>query len=140
MTNIIRFPNRHAAPPPARNVLDELTTLEIALARARLAQIRSETRQMNALWFWYCLKRVLFWGVVLWLVMGVAKAEPSISRSFHNERGSFAGSSVKRGNHTSFYDSQGRFSGSSVDYGRSKSFYGPRGNFTGSSINTGPRR
>jgi hypothetical protein len=35
-------------------------------------------------------------------------------KSFYNERGSFAGSSVTRGNSSSFYDGQGWFSGSAI--------------------------
>jgi hypothetical protein len=62
------------------------------------------------------------------------------ARSFYGSNGSFAGSSVTRGNSTSFYDSQGRFSGSSIQHGNSKSFYDGRGRYTGSSIDTGPRR
>jgi hypothetical protein len=41
--------------------------------------------------------------------VGPAAAQ-STTRSFYNERGSFAGSSVTRGNSSSFYDWQGRFS------------------------------
>jgi hypothetical protein len=63
----------------------------------------------------------------------------SSSRSYYNERGSFAGSSVTRGNSSSFYDSQGRFSGSSIRHGNSTSFYDGRGHYTGSVINTSPR-
>jgi hypothetical protein len=48
-----------------------------------------------------------------------------------NERGSFAGSSVTRGNSTSFYDGQGR-SGTAIKHGNSTSFYDGRGRYTGS--------
>jgi hypothetical protein len=68
-----------------------------------------------------------------------AGAESS-RRSFHNERGSFAGSSVTRGNSSSFYDGAGRFSGSAIRHGNSTSFYDGRGRYTGSSINTSSRR
>jgi hypothetical protein len=74
---VIKFPGRRAGPsptPPVDALISELTAVEIELARARLAQIRSEARQANAFWFWYCLKRVLFWGFVLWLIMTVAHA------------------------------------------------------------------
>jgi hypothetical protein len=90
--------------------------IELEIARARLVQIRLETRQASVLWGWYCFKRVVFWGLALWLLatlMAPAKAD-SVNRSFYNERGSFAGQSVTRGNTTSFSDGQGRFSGSSV--------------------------
>jgi hypothetical protein len=66
-------------------------------------------------------------------------AAQSLSRSYYS-RGSFAGSSVTRGNSSSFYDGQGRFSGSAIKHGNSTSFYDGRGRFTGSSINTEPRR
>jgi hypothetical protein len=75
MSNLIRFPGRRSTPPPTVDALTaELATAEIELARARLVQIRSETRQANAFW-WYCLKRVLFWGFVLWVIMSVAHAD-----------------------------------------------------------------
>jgi hypothetical protein len=69
--------------------------------------------------------------------VGPAAAQ-STTRSFYNERGSFAGSSVTRGNSSSFYDWQGRFSGSAIRHGNSTSFYDGRGRY--SSINTSPRR
>jgi hypothetical protein len=56
------------------------------------------------------------------------------------ERGSFAGSSVTRGNSSSHYDGQGRFSGSSIRHGKSTSFYDRSGHYAGSVINTSPRR
>jgi hypothetical protein len=102
--------------PAVDALLSELTAVEIEIARARLVQIRLETRQASVLWGWYCFKRVVFWGLALWLLatlMAPAKAD-SVNRSFYNERGSFAGQSVTRGNTTSFSDGQGRFSGSSV--------------------------
>lgn len=69
MSNVIQFPSRPSLPPtPVNALIDELTAVEIELARARLVQIRSEIRQGNALWFWYCFKRVLFWGFALWLL------------------------------------------------------------------------
>jgi hypothetical protein len=145
MSNVIRFRGRSRPPPESTidGLVRELTMVEIELARARLAQIRSETRQANIYWTWYCLKRVLFWGVVLWLLatlMASAKADPlARSRSFYNERGSFAGSSVTRGKSTSFYDGQGQFSGSSIKHGNWASFYDGRGRFTGSVIDTSRR-
>jgi hypothetical protein len=45
MTNLIKFSGRRAAPLPPSSPVDELTALEIELVRARLTQIRSETRQ-----------------------------------------------------------------------------------------------
>jgi hypothetical protein len=139
MSNLIQFPHRRSSPPPA--TVDELTALELELARAQLAQIRSETHHANVFWFWYSLKRILFWGFLLWLLTtfaGAAQAQ-SVSRLFYNERGSFAGSSITRGNSSSFYDGQGRFSGSAIRHGNSTSFYDGRGRYTGSSINTNHR-
>jgi hypothetical protein len=85
-----------------------------------------------------CMRKFLVIASVLASTCTV-QAE-SMSRSFYDERGSFAGSSVTRGKSTSFYDKQGRFSGTALNYGRSTSFYDGRGRFTGSVVNTGPRR
>jgi hypothetical protein len=59
------------------------------------------------------------------------------SRSFYDRSGSFAGSSVTRGNTSSFYDKSGRFDGSAIkNSDGTTSFYDARGRFTGSSTNT----
>ena len=81
----------------------------------------------------------LILGLAIVLASTAAFAD-SRSRSFYNGNGSFAGSSVTRGNSTSFYDRSGSFSGTAIRHGNSTSFYDGRGHFTGSSINTGPRR
>jgi hypothetical protein len=125
--NVIRFPRSRSLPPtPTIDALiGELAAVELELVRARLAQIRSETRQANVFWTWYWFKKCLFWGFALWLVltfMNSAQAQTS-TRSFYNERGSFAGSSVTRGNSSSFYDGQGRFAGSAVRHGKWMTFY-----------------
>ena len=73
------------------------------------------------------------------LIFGAMSASAQ-TRSFYNERGSFAGQSFTRGNSTSFSDGQGRFSGSAIRHGNSTSFYDGRGRFTGSVVNTGPKR
>jgi hypothetical protein len=70
------------------------------------------------------------------LIFGAMSASAQ-SRSFYNERGSFAGQSFTRGNSTSFSDGQGRFSGSAIRHGNSTSFYDGRGRFTGSVVNNG---
>jgi hypothetical protein len=64
MSNIVQFPSgRYLPPTPTVDALiGELATVEIELARARLAQIQLETRQATVLWTWYCLKRALLWG------------------------------------------------------------------------------
>jgi hypothetical protein len=88
MTNVVQFP-RHSPPPPTVDaLLNELTTVEIELARARLAQVRSETRQNNALWVSYCLKRVLFWGCLLWLLATCSHAQAQNQTIFRDSRGS----------------------------------------------------
>jgi hypothetical protein len=33
------------------------------------------TRQNDTYWFWYCFKKVLFWGAILWLLSTCAQAE-----------------------------------------------------------------
>jgi hypothetical protein len=142
MTNVFQFPHGRMLPARATvdALIDQLTAVELELARARLAQIQLETRQAGALWFSYCLKRALLWGCVLWLLTTCAKAEESRNRSFYNERGSFVGSSVKIGKSTSFYDGRGSFAGTSIRHGNQTSTYDGRGSFTGAIIHTGPRR
>ena len=73
------------------------------------------------------------------LIFGMMSASAQ-TRSFYNERGSFAGQSFTRGNSTSFSDGRGRFSGSAIRHGNSTSFYDGRGRFMGSVIDTGPKR
>jgi hypothetical protein len=160
MNNVMQFPSGRMMPrqPAVDALLSELTAVEIEIARARLVQIRLETRQASVLWGWYCFKRALLWGFALWLLatlMAPAKAD-SVNRSFYNERGSFAGGRAAivwngqswtrviyhgyRGNTTSFSDGRGRFSGSAIRHGKWTSFYDGRGRYTGSSITTSPRR
>jgi hypothetical protein len=86
------------------------------------------------------MTRLLLCTATILALIAPANAQSWTSRSFYNERGSFAGSSVTRGNSSSFYDGQGRFSGSAIRHGKSTSFYDGRGRYTGSSINTSPRR
>jgi hypothetical protein len=78
--------------------------------------------------------------------IGILAAAPYASaqtatRSFYDQRGSFAGSSVTRGNSTSTYDARGSFAGSAIrNSNGTTSFYNGRGSFVGSRVNTGPRR
>jgi hypothetical protein len=148
MTNVIKFPRNRG---PISDPVSDLGTVELALMRTRLELTHVEldyakrvNRRQQAEWAWHCCKRLLFWAAMIWLLHAMlasgAKAESSTSRSFYNERGSFAGSSISRGNSTSFYGSNGSFAGSAIRHGNSTSFYDGRGHFTGSSINTGPRR
>jgi hypothetical protein len=150
--NVIQFPGGRSRPPIPMTTVDaligELAAVELELARARIAQIRSETWQGNVLWTWYCCKKLLFWGFALWLIctlMAPAKAETR-TKSYYDNRGSFAGpiiwngQSWTRGNATSFSDGRGRFSGSAIRHGKWTSFYDGRGRYAGSSITTSPRR
>jgi hypothetical protein len=76
--------------------------------------------------------------------VGILAATPYASaqtRSFYDQRGSFAGSSVTRGNSTSAYDARGSFAGTAIrNSNGTTSFYDGRGSFVGSRVNTGPRR
>ena len=66
MSNLLKFPGRPR--PQSEATCAELLALEIELVRARLAQIRSETRQANAFWFWFFFKKAMFWAAVLWVL------------------------------------------------------------------------
>jgi hypothetical protein len=76
-------------------------------------------------------------ALLLTTFAGAAQAQ---SRSYYNANGSFAGSSVQRGNSSSFYNERGGFAGSSVRHGKWENFYDYQGRLSGSTINTGPRR
>lgn len=89
------------------------------------------------------IKGLVFFGILYWLLTtfaGAAQAQSSVTKSFYSHDGSFAGSSVTRGNSDSFYDGQGRFSGSSLGVGNQTLYYDYQGRYSGSAINTGPRR
>jgi len=130
---VVQFPGRRQVPiaTSTDTLLEELARLEVEIARARLAQINQDTRQAAALWGWWCFKRALVWGVVLWALVSCARAE---GKQFYNASGSFAGSEVKRGNGASYYDGSGRFSGSSVRVGPTTNYYDHQGRFSGSTI------
>jgi hypothetical protein len=122
---------------------------DLAIARAQLKarwveldQTYRARRRAKAQVIWSGVKRILIWGFVFWFVLTFMKGAQAQStlRSFYNERGSFAGSSVTRGNSSSFYDGQGRFSGSAIRHGNSTSFYDRNGHYTGSVIDTLPKR
>jgi hypothetical protein len=138
MSKVISFPGGRYPPPKATvdALIHELTSVEIELARAKLAQIRSETRQANTLFAWYFFKRVVFWGCVLWLLttlMAPAKAD-SIRKTFYDRNGSFLGNSIERGNSGSYFDGAGRFSGSSLRVGNQTLYYDYQGRYSGSTI------
>ena len=138
MTNVLQFPQTRSGPPEN----DDLAALELELVRLRIAQVRSEVRLTNTIWFWYFFKRAIFWAVMIWLIVMFASAgrAQSTTRSFYDGSGSFAGSSVTRGNSSSFYGSNGSFAGSSVRQGKWTNFFDGQGRYTGSSIGTSPRR
>jgi hypothetical protein len=73
-------------------------------------------------------------------IVALAMPAAAQTRSFYNGNGSFAGSSVTRGNSSSFYNGSGSFAGSSVRHGNSTSFYDGQGRYSGSSVGTSPRR
>jgi hypothetical protein len=87
-----------------------------------------------------CITALLAIALAMRFISAV-RAEPATSRSFYDRNGSFAGSSVTRGNSTSFTDRNGRFDGTAIkNSDGTTSFYDARGRFTGSSTNTTPRR
>jgi hypothetical protein len=115
----MQFPGTRPAPatPSGAALLDELTAIELELARARLAQIRAEMRQARALWAWWCCKRVLFWGLALWLLTTMfARAEAGNFRNFYGPNGNFVGSSVTPGNgrFTNYYGRNGEYLGTEL--------------------------
>ena len=82
--------------------------------------------------------RALITTATLALLLTQASAQTA-TRSFYDNRGSFAGSSTTRGNSTSVYDRSGRFDGTiTPNSNGTNSYFDGRGRFTGSS--TGPRR
>jgi hypothetical protein len=86
------------------------------------------------------MKRFLIAATALVALTASASAQ-STTRSFYNGSGSFAGSSVTRGNSTSFTDDRGSFAGSAIrNSNGTTSTYDRNGHFTGSAVNTGPRR
>jgi hypothetical protein len=83
----------------------------------------------------------MFKTLVLATVLLPSLAFGQTSRSFYDRNGSFAGSSVTRGNSTSFTDRNGRFDGAAIrNSDGTTSFYDKSGHFTGSVTNTTPRR
>src|SRR5262245_65895382 len=123
MSNIVRFPRSRVTPPAptADALLEQLVAVELALARARLAQVRAETRYANALWFSYCLKRILFWGLALWLLTTVFASAAYVGtwRTFYGPNGNFVGSSSTPGcgRFTNYFDKNGRLVGTELRRG-----------------------
>jgi hypothetical protein len=103
------------------------------------AQSLISAQPMGTMTMKYLIMFLISLGLLAALTI-YAGAEPWTSRSYYSSSGSFAGSSITRGNSSSFYDGQGRFSGSAIRHGNSTSFYDGRGRYTGSVINTSPRR
>ena len=94
----------------------------------RIAQINQETRQASIYWGWYCFKRAVVWGLVLWIVVTIAKADEA---QFYNANGSFQGSSNSACS-AEYYTGSGAFSGSSVKIGPTTNYYDHQGRFSGS--------
>jgi hypothetical protein len=105
MNQVLQFPNGRS-PPKASvdHLIDELAQVELELARARIAQIHSETRRSNTLWLSYCLRRVLVWGFLFWLVSTMFAT--AADAGWRGRRDTAIGT-------TSFYDKSGHFTGSS---------------------------
>jgi len=140
--NVIQFPRGRPSSPPsptADALLDALATVQIELARARIAQIRSETRQANALWVAYCARKILFWGLVLWLLaamFGGAKAQNQTT--LRDAGGRTIGTATRSGNTVTFRDSRGSTTGTATTLGNQTTYRNSRGSTTGTS--TAPRR
>lgn len=89
------------------------------------------------------MTRLLISAATLALLATSAAAQSTTTKSFYDNRGSFAGGIIwngqswTRGNATSSSDGRGR---SSIRHGKWTSFYDARGRYTGSSITTSPRR
>jgi hypothetical protein len=144
MSNVITLDRPYREPPPPEPVAaDELATLHRQILEEELRGMQLNNRLTADFMFTRTLRRVLVWGVALFMLAMCSHAkaaEPFVSRSHYGPNGSFAGSTVARDNKANFYDHQGRFSGSAIQYGSSTSYYDGRGRFTGSSTLTGPRR
>jgi Protein of unknown function (DUF4236) len=123
---------------------NEIWRATLAQKRIEIDQTRRMQRRVKAQQIWSttksAIKTLLLLAILYWVFTTFAHAQGFATKSFYNANGSFAGSSIMRGNSSSFYDGQGRFSGSSIRHGNSTSFYDGSGHYTGSSINTSPRR
>jgi hypothetical protein len=71
------------------------------------------------------------------LIAALTATAAAGSRSYYNANGSYAGSSITRGNYSTFTDGGGRYVGSSVTRGRTTVIYGANGSRAGSSVRTG---
>jgi hypothetical protein len=141
MSKVVQFPgSRNLPPAPTVDALiGELAAVEIELARARLAQIRSETRQAQALWGWQCFKRALFCGLVLWLLSFAVPAKAQNQTTFRDSRGSTTGTATRSGNTVTFRDSRGSTTGTATRSSNgTTTFRDAGGRTTGTA--SGPRR
>jgi hypothetical protein len=72
--------------------------------------------------------------IVVALLVGLSSAGAG---TVYDRNGSFAGSSITRGNSTTFTDRNGRFDGTAIrNSDGTTSFYDKSGHFTGSRTNT----
>lgn len=122
MTNVMQFPRSRGVPPPRPAIEERLLEAELKIAELRLAQLKAETRQLNALWAWWAFKRLAWLAVLLWLLMTAfgRAAEAGTFRTFYNANGGYEGSSVRPGNgrFTNYYDRNGRYVGTEFRRGR----------------------
>jgi hypothetical protein len=139
--SVIQFPSGRPMPPKptADALLDELTAAELELVRARIAQVRSETRQANALWAWYWCKRILFCGLVLWLLSLAVPAKAQNQTTFRDSRGSTTGTATRNGDTTVFRDARGRTTGTATRSSNGTTTFRDAGGRT-TGTTSGPRR
>jgi len=139
MAKLLRFPGVTVTPAPAPTPETELLALQKTCLEVELATARMRHQTMLVGFAWHSFRRVVFWFGLLWILFSImpAKAEPSSSRSYYDKGGSFAGSTITRGNSTNAYDKSGHLSGTVIrNSNGTSSFYDGRGHFTGSSVNT----
>ena len=82
-------------------------------------------------------KSLLLYAAALLATLTVPAAAGSTS--YYNRNGSYAGSSLTRGNFTTYTNAGGAYAGSSVRIGRTTILYGANGSRVGSSTRTGRR-
>lgn len=135
--NVIPF-KRTEEPSRIETLRDRVERIELEAAYARSAleldEVRARRRELRAEIAWRSIRGMLILAFLLWLAHALAapaKAE-TISRSFYDGQGRFAGSSIRRDRTTNFYNNRGSLSGTAITHGNSTSFYDGRGRFVGS--------
>src|SRR5262245_57963900 len=148
MGRVIEFPGggsrepREVEPPlidRAREADLELMRLHIETAQLQRDQLKADFKRAQFLWLWFCLKRVMFWGVVLWLLATCSMAKADPQRVFRDAQGRTIGTATTSGNQTTFRDARGSTTGTATtDSQGTTTFRDARGRTTGTS--TGPVR